>query len=208
MSRAATEGPERLKVGICAPKVQKLAITLRSLLALAPLRPLWEFEDVNGTMAHSLLRLFLGLSRVVLVASQAYDDWTWVKKFAAVGDSFTAGIGAGRLHGSDKNTVDCSRYDLSYPVVMQRFLGSVQNFQYPACSGDTSVRIMEQIDQLSGDIDLAVMTAGGNDLCLVSSPSPPHRHAIHLLRGGASVQHYRSVHSQPLRLRRRLPGNH
>jgi lysophospholipase L1-like esterase len=52
---------------------------------------------------------------------------------------------------------------------MNRFFGnSVENFLYLACSGDTSSDIMGQIDALPSGQDLVVMTAGGNDLCLVS----------------------------------------
>ncbi|KAK0630522.1 SGNH hydrolase-type esterase domain-containing protein [Bombardia bombarda] len=113
-----------------------------------------------------LLRLVVALCSVQLVKSQSYDDWSWVKSFAAVGDSFTAGIGAGRLWSNDQKTRDCSRYDGAWPVVMQRYMGSVTDFQYPACSGDTSSSIMSQIDGLRSGIDLAVLSAGGNDLCL------------------------------------------
>ncbi|KAL1867745.1 hypothetical protein VTK73DRAFT_4030 [Phialemonium thermophilum] len=101
-----------------------------------------------------------------VVLGQSYDDWSWVKSFAAVGDSFTAGIGAGGLYTNDDAGRKCSRYDQSYPVVMQRFMGGVQTFQYPACSGATSVDILAQIEGLAPGIDLAVLTAGGNDLCL------------------------------------------
>lgn len=117
----------------------------------------------------SLFSTVLALATAGLVNSEAYDDWSWVKRFAAVGDSFTAGIGAGRLWNNDQNSRDCSRYDGSWPVVMQRYMGSVTDFQYPACSGDTSASIMDQIESLNGGLDLAVLTAGGNDLCLVST---------------------------------------
>lgn len=103
---------------------------------------------------------------------QSYDDWSWVKNFAAVGDSFTAGIGAGTLWDTSDSSVACSRYDGSYPAIMNRIMGGVQNFQFLACSGDTSDKILAQIQSLSAGQDLVVMTAGGNDLCLVSLPHP------------------------------------
>src|SRR4051812_47353361 len=38
-------------------------------------------------------------------------DFSWVQKWAALGDSYAAGIGAGKSLGSSS----CSRYDASYP---------------------------------------------------------------------------------------------
>jgi len=99
-------------------------------------------------------------------------DFSWVKTLAAVGDSFTAGIGAGNILGTvfhQKEDWLCSRYDLSYPRLINGVIGpSVDNFQFPACSGARSGQILEQVVSLKEDIDLAIMTAGGNDLCLVS----------------------------------------
>lgn len=95
-------------------------------------------------------------------------DFSWIKKWAAVGDSFTAGIGSGNTYSSKKDDIACSRYDYSYPAIMNQFFGrSVTDFTYLACSGDASVDIADQIAKLSTGLDLAVMTAGGNDLCLV-----------------------------------------
>lgn len=96
-------------------------------------------------------------------------DFSWITSWAAVGDSFTAGIGSGNVYSSQKEDRACSRYDYSYPSILNQYFGSsVNNFTYLACSGDTSVDIAAQIARLSEGLDLAVMTAGGNDLCLVS----------------------------------------
>ncbi|KAJ5153372.1 SGNH hydrolase [Penicillium canariense] len=95
------------------------------------------------------------------------EDFSWIANWAAVGDSFTAGIGSGNVYSSRKADKSCSRYDYSYPSIMNQIFGSsVESFQYSACSGATSIDIAAQIDALSGVLDLAVMTAGGNDLCL------------------------------------------
>jgi hypothetical protein len=95
----------------------------------------------------------------------------WVHRFAAIGDSFTAGIGSGSPLGNlfyNKNDWSCSRYDAAYPPLIYQWLGpSVENFQYPACSGDRSEGIYKQARGLGNAINLLVMTAGGNDLCLV-----------------------------------------
>lgn len=98
-------------------------------------------------------------------------SFAWVHRLAAIGDSFTAGIGSGnQLGGVFHNNNDwlCSRYDLSYPVLVNNLLGpSVKNFQFPACSGDRSTGIYEQVQKMQGDLNMVIMTAGGNDLCLV-----------------------------------------
>lgn len=97
------------------------------------------------------------------------EDFSWIANWAAVGDSFTAGIGSGNVYSARKADVSCSRYDYSYPSIMNQFFGgSVDSFTYSACSGATSIDIAAQIDALTGGLDLAVITAGGNDLCLVS----------------------------------------
>lgn len=101
------------------------------------------------------------------------SDFSWVKRWAAVGDSYTAGIGAGSLLGTsywddpDKTNWYCSRYDGAWPILVNDALGgSVENFYYPACSGDRTGGIYQQIQDLEGDMDLVMLTAGGNDLCL------------------------------------------
>lgn len=97
------------------------------------------------------------------------EDFSWVKNWAAVGDSFTAGIGSGNVYSSRSADRSCSRYDYSYPSIMNQYFGnSVKSFTYAACSGATSVDIASQISALPTGLDLAVLTAGGNDLCLVS----------------------------------------
>jgi lysophospholipase L1-like esterase len=96
------------------------------------------------------------------------EDFSWIKKFAAVGDSFTAGIGSGDLYSDNDNSYECSRYSYTYPVIINHFLGpSVESFTYSACSGAISTGISEQINALDNNQDLVIFTAGGNDLCLV-----------------------------------------
>lgn len=102
-------------------------------------------------------------------------SFAWVHRLAAIGDSFTAGIGSGNQLGDvfhDANSWLCSRYDLSYPMLVNNLIGpSIDEFQFPACSGDRSVQIYDQVDKLNNDQNLVIMTAGGNDLCLVCSPN-------------------------------------
>lgn len=100
-------------------------------------------------------------------------NFGWIKRWAAVGDSFTAGIGSGSPLGSAiSNEADwkCSRYDRSYVQVLNRAFGpTVDNFQFVACSGDRTDDIYTQVQKMDGNLDLVIMTAGGNDLCLVSN---------------------------------------
>lgn len=111
------------------------------------------------------------------------SDFTWVKRWAAIGDSYTAGIGAGAPLGrifTEPITITlpdgkisghgdwyCSRYNRAYPKVIEKQFGShVKDFQYLACSGDRTGQIYQQALLLEGDLDFVTLTAGGNDLCL------------------------------------------
>jgi lysophospholipase L1-like esterase len=63
----------------------------------------------------------------------------------------------------------CSRYDYSWPQIVNYALGStVKRFQFEACSGDRTAQIHDQVDKLEESQDVVMLTAGGNDLCLVS----------------------------------------
>ncbi|PLN80401.1 SGNH hydrolase [Aspergillus taichungensis] len=101
--------------------------------------------------------------------SHEVTDLNWIERWAAVGDSYTAGIGAGSLYGGSSEDKACSRYDQSYPVVLNRLFGpGVKSFSFKACSGAQTNDIKQQIRNLDEDMDLVVLTAGGNDLCLSS----------------------------------------
>lgn len=150
-----------------------LGTAFLSLLATAQLalgRSLGVVQiDVNDTSASN------PAPRSLLAARDGDPaDFRWARRWAAVGDSYTAGIGSGRQLGGifhKREDWYCSRYDLSYPYLVNGALGSaVENFQFPACSGDRSEQIYEQIQNIDGTLDLVMMTAGGNDLCLVSCP--------------------------------------
>lgn len=81
-----------------------------------------------------------------------------------------AGIGSGHQLGNSLTLDDawkCSRYDYSWTKIVDHALGSsVKNFQFAACSGDRTDGIYEQVDELRNSLDVVMMTAGGNDLCL------------------------------------------
>jgi len=96
------------------------------------------------------------------------SDYSWIRTWTSVGDSYSAGIGSGNvLSGSPndrqgKSDIDCSRYDYSWPSIMNRFFGqSVQSFSYQACSGARSIDIYQQIQNIpSASQDLISITAG------------------------------------------------
>jgi hypothetical protein len=101
------------------------------------------------------------------------SDFSWVKRWAAVGDSYSAGIGSGKPLGNpildepENTNWFCSRYDTSWPMIVNDALGpSVEDFHFVACSGDRTGGVFQQIKKLPGNLDLVMLTAGGNDLCL------------------------------------------
>lgn len=90
-------------------------------------------------------------------------DYSWIKRYAALGDSFAAGIGVGdRLSGGDAKA--CSRYEGGYPNKIQAEV-KAQDYQFLACSGAvTQDMIQKQVPQLSGKYDLITISGGGNDV--------------------------------------------
>lgn len=110
------------------------------------------------------------LGRLGRRATSDPADFSWVKRWAAIGDSFTSGVGSGKLYSQEAGDYKCARYDHSYAALVNNYLGpSVQKFQYTACAGDRSAQIHNQVSDLDGNLNLVMMTAGGNDLCLVGS---------------------------------------
>ncbi|KAF2727810.1 SGNH hydrolase, partial [Polyplosphaeria fusca] len=120
--------------------------------------------------------LLLSLSPFVLAApttstqhrrqdaeDQSWDQ-SWIRKWTAIGDSYSAGIGAG-------NRLDeaCARYDQSYPSFIQNDpdMGDPANreFMYLSCSGAVSKEMLDkQIPNVPDGQDVITISAGGNDL--------------------------------------------
>lgn len=93
------------------------------------------------------------------------SKFPWIRKFASIGDSYAAGLGAGtRLDWS------CSRYSHAYPYLLQNSLfghDSKRTHQFLACTGATSTMILEtQVPALDTNLDLITISAGGNDIGL------------------------------------------
>ncbi|KAF2793294.1 SGNH hydrolase, partial [Melanomma pulvis-pyrius CBS 109.77] len=91
-------------------------------------------------------------------------DLSYIKKVAAIGDSYSAGIGAGNKLGGWG-----SRYDASHPVLVSNYLtGLSEPLQFHSCSGHTIPEVLEgQMWRVGGGQDAIMISAGGNDAELV-----------------------------------------
>lgn len=100
------------------------------------------------------------------------EDQSWIKSWAAVGDSYAAGIGAGQRLGGIGDYF-CSRSEQSYPNLMntdERFgQGTDRKFTFWACSGaktpDITSSQVAKLDDKSQQ--LITVSSGGNDVGLV-----------------------------------------
>ncbi|KAL9110727.1 MAG: hypothetical protein Q9227_004719 [Pyrenula ochraceoflavens] len=90
-------------------------------------------------------------------------DLSYIGKFAAVGDSYAAGLKAGNAL-SGTGDADCGRYDGSSSVLLSTWLGG-ESFTNLACSGATTKDVKsKQVASLDdGSQDLITVSAGGND---------------------------------------------
>ncbi|KAI8938763.1 hypothetical protein NX059_004629 [Plenodomus lindquistii] len=117
-------------------------------------------------------------------------DLSYVKSWAALGDSYAAGIGSGKPLGDifhqDDGAWSCSRWDQSYPYLMHQsedFSG--KDFKFLACSGWTSSKIKdEQVPKLDDKSQqIITLSSGGNDVYL----SDLLDHCVYQLTPGATV---------------------
>jgi lysophospholipase L1-like esterase len=88
--------------------------------------------------------------------------------YAAFGDSFSAGIGAGNFFtgSSDDSDNVCARMTESYPAQLANtfFRGKVSHFDFYSCSGDVLDNIDGQVAKLLGNkVDVATLSISGND---------------------------------------------
>lgn len=101
-------------------------------------------------------------------------DLSHITKMAAIGDSYSAGIGAGERLGNLLEVLDsqsdfmCSRFDQSYPYFINNDgrLGdpSKRQFQFRSCSGAVIDDVLtKQIPAIDGGQQVIVLSAGGND---------------------------------------------
>jgi lysophospholipase L1-like esterase len=113
----------------------------------------------------TLLALVTPLVYAEQVPSRPSSRFPWIRRFASIGDSYSAGLGSG-----DRLDWTCSRYAYSYPNILQSDLfGDTANrtHQFLACSGAASSEILEkQVPMLQDNLDLLTISAGGNDIGL------------------------------------------
>ena len=86
-------------------------------------------------------------------------------RYAALGDSYSAGVGGGYEHGR------CQRSPNAYPRIIAKS-DSIELSRFVACSGATTEDVLaDQVDALDPQIDLVTITIGGNDLNVSALPS-------------------------------------
>ncbi|CAF9919227.1 MAG: hypothetical protein HETSPECPRED_003979 [Heterodermia speciosa] len=111
----------------------------------------------------------LRLSLSYLLVSSAIESVEAnVKSWAALGDSYASGIGAGVRRTQAGDTV-CSRYTEGYPevvnVVLDGTAPSNRAFNWVACSGAKTDYVKStEVPKIASDIDMATLTIGGNDI--------------------------------------------
>lgn len=79
-------------------------------------------------------------------------------RYAALGDSYSSGTGAGAYFDDE-----CLRSHRAYPMLLANALGAEPAFA--ACSGATTADLLAtQLDALDAETDLVTVTIGGNDI--------------------------------------------
>ncbi|KAH0399425.1 SGNH hydrolase, partial [Aureobasidium melanogenum] len=90
------------------------------------------------------------------------NDQSWITQWAAIGDSYSAGIGCGYVLD-----YGCARYNFSFPSLInvdERMGDASRDFQFLACSGAESSDVLQnQVPQITDGVQMITVTAGGND---------------------------------------------
>jgi lysophospholipase L1-like esterase len=102
-----------------------------------------------------------GSGSVNVAVSQGSTLPVWRLEVAAVGDSYTSGVGGGQL------SQPCGRSESSWPdlavaEVARMRAESLVSLSNVACSGAEIADVADQLDDI-GDVDVVLLTAGGND---------------------------------------------
>jgi lysophospholipase L1-like esterase len=102
--------------------------------------------------------VLLGLSS--LSAPAAFAAPAAVSSYVALGDSYSAGVGAG---GYDSASGSCKRSTAAYPVLWKN-ANSPSSFAFTACSGAVTTDVVDnQLGALDSGTDLVSISVGGND---------------------------------------------
>ncbi|KAK4222286.1 SGNH hydrolase-type esterase domain-containing protein [Podospora fimiseda] len=109
-----------------------------------------------------------------------YEDLSGdINRLAAIGDSYSAGIGAGNSMGGfslqKQSDWACRRYTGSYPMLVandMRLIGTDRDaleFEFKSCSGAVGQDLLkQQIPYLTDGQDAILLSVGGNDAELVN----------------------------------------
>src|SRR6476620_6394642 len=104
----------------------------------------------------ALVALLIGAT-VIGVPAFAHNGS--VRHYAALGDSYSAGVGA-------QPSTGCGRNALSYPALFKEQEGIPDaGFDFAACGGATTADVRNgQLGGLTAQTDLVTITVGGNDI--------------------------------------------
>lgn len=106
----------------------------------------------------------LAAAAALICAAALPADARPVVSYAALGDSFSSGVGAGDY---DPSSGDCLRSPHAYGP---RWAAAhhVADFRFPACSGATTRDLLRrQLPALGPETTLVTLTLGGNDIAYV-----------------------------------------
>lgn len=104
-------------------------------------------------LAQAMRRLPLLTLLIALLAAAPAHAY----RYAALGDSYSAGAGVG-------GALDpCGRGVLAYPMLVGTAWAGAQT-QFLACGGATAASVQTQAAQIRPDTDYVTLTAGGNDI--------------------------------------------
>ncbi|WP_405010532.1 SGNH/GDSL hydrolase family protein [Kitasatospora sp. NBC_01539] len=111
-------------------------------------------------------KLLAALTAVPLMLSAAPASAAPAARYAALGDSFAAGVGAG---GYDPASGACHRSAGAYPALWRDGHGPA-DFLFAACSGALTADVLrDQVPRVPTDATLVTLTVGGNDLAFADA---------------------------------------
>lgn len=114
----------------------------------------------------SIAAVLFCLTTLTSVGGQAHADSAVPpdqSRYAALGDSFSAGFGAGD-YLSDAASLACARSNLAYPMLLSDKHATLDDVEFVACSGAyTADLLAAQLSVLDKYTKVVTLTIGGND---------------------------------------------
>ncbi|GAA1069669.1 SGNH/GDSL hydrolase family protein [Kitasatospora arboriphila] len=110
---------------------------------------------------HPRLLTALAAAPLLLLPAAAPASAAPAARYAALGDSYAAGVGAGAY---DPVSAGCRRSTRSYPELWRAANGPA-DFLFAACNGAATADVeRDQVPRVPADTTLVTLTVGGNDL--------------------------------------------